>query len=86
MKAWKSNLAPMGYTGSDPTGNQLGIKKSYQFLCRHNIFRTNSFTKLQVLDINPKCFVIVGMSQLVVCVVTIPRLECEAAGQRLIET
>ena len=32
MKAWKSNLAPMGYTGSDPTGNQLGIKKSYQLL------------------------------------------------------
>ena len=27
MKAWKSNLAPMGLTGSDPTGNQLGIKK-----------------------------------------------------------
>ena len=32
MKAWKSNLAPDGYTRSDPTGNQLGIKKSYQLL------------------------------------------------------
>ena len=32
MKAQKSNLAPMGYTGSNPTGNQLGIKKSYQLL------------------------------------------------------
>ena len=32
MKAWKSKLAPMGYTGSNPTGNQLGIKKSCQLL------------------------------------------------------
>ena len=36
MKAWKSNLAPMGYTRSDPTGNQLGIKKSYQLLSCQN--------------------------------------------------
>ena len=41
MKAWKSNLAPMGYTGSDPTGNQLGIKKSYQLL--YGFFKTSGY-------------------------------------------
>ena len=31
-ESMESYLAPMGYTGSDHTGNQLGIKKSYQLL------------------------------------------------------
>ena len=32
MKAWRSNLASMGYTWSDPTVYQPEIKKSYQIL------------------------------------------------------
>ena len=52
MEAWKSNLVPMGYTGSDPTGDQLGIKKSYQLLLENKRWNGQSLQKSVKLSIS----------------------------------